>query len=156
MKFSESVLWKGVDELVLKYFRENPDRYHKVSEIKVHLLDNEPMLHMFEIMGRLAYSNGIYGKIRQGIQKWQMEGFPIISSADKGKGYIYMEFDNEKSPGLWDSKFRANQTRTDIAIGEINNDNKLLLKYLSRCKKSKLRMKLKAIAVKYKVKEKTQ
>jgi len=153
MKLDMNIFWKGVDEKLLQFFQKNPDQFHKLDDIAKHMLDNEPLLHTWEVIMRCFLQHGIKGKLLQGIQRWQNEEFPIISSNKKGQGYMYLNYDNPDAARYWDSKLKANKTRREITKGERENDGKNLIAYRKKCHSAKLRQELEMVAIKYRIKK---
>ena len=152
MKIELSVLWKGIKELVYKDFTENPGTYLKMKEIRDYLLEENAMLNLWPVVMKLAHGGGINEKIRFSIQDLKDDGVTILTSDKRGQGYIYLPYDDPNAAKYFDSKFRANRTRRDIARLEKENDRELFGSYLEHCTISPIRNQLKQVAIKHRVK----
>jgi hypothetical protein len=91
--------------------------------------------------------------IATSIHAWREAGHIIVSSAEKGKGYVYIDPNDPNSPEYWDSKMRANEKeRTQIPISEKALDEQLFIATYRNCQSPEIKSELEGIAIAHGIK----
>lgn len=152
----DMLLWsRSIKLTTFELLHNNKNQFFTVKDIKFQLLKTQKWLRDIDCVKWLAFSDGLTGKITSSIHNLKTDGHPIVSSSEKGKGYSYLDPNNERTPEDWDSKFLANESeREQIPKTERALDTELFLKCFENCTNPSIRKELEKIAIKYKIKKK--
>jgi len=137
---------EGIKTSVLEILANNRGQFFTVKQMKDKIMIDRPFVYDFRCMLYLAFGGGLVGKITSSIHQLRIEGYPIVSSAEFGKGYCYINPNDYMSPDYWDSKFLANEKREDIPKTERKIDQVLFVQCLEKCEKPELRKRMVVVA----------
>ena len=137
---------EGIKTSVLEILANNRGQFFTVKQMKDKIMADRPFIYDFRCMLYLAFGGGLVGKITSSIHQLRIDGYPIVSSAEFGKGYCYINPNDYMSPDYWDSKFLANEKREDIPKTERKIDQVLFVQCLEKCDKPELRKRLVLVA----------
>ena len=151
-KIKPSLFKNGIKTCVLELLASNKGQFFTIKKIRENIMEKRPFIYDYRCILFLAFSGGIVGKITASIHNLREDGYPIVSSAEFGKGYAMIDPDDYMSPDYWDSKFLANEKREDIPKTERLVDERLFIQCLEKCTNPTIRQKLKVIAETHKVK----
>ena len=151
---SDTLLWnKSIKMVTFELLNNNKNQFFTVTQIKEKILTTQKWLRDIDCVKWLAFSNGLDGKITQSIHSLKEDGHYIVSSDKKGKGYTYLNPNNENTPNDWDSKFNANETeREQIPKTERLLDRELFIKCFMQTTDVKIRNDMQKIAIKHRIK----
>lgn len=153
----ETVLWsRSIKMTTYEKLHTNQNQFYTVGEIKEGLVKTQKWLKDIDCVKWLAFSNGLDGKIMQSIHSLKEDGHFIVSSDEHGKGYSYLDPNNDNTPNAWDSMFFANEKREDVPKVEKDMIKELFKKSIEQCTNPKVRNQMIKIAIKYRIKKENE
>lgn len=147
-KVDRRLLIAGTKQELLDLLQTNKGKYFTLNDMVKHAREKHYWLWDSRAQNWLAWNNGIKGLITSFVHSWRRDGHTIVSSATKGRGYVYIDPNDPNSPRFWNSKFIANEKyREQIPISERKVDIELFKVTYRECESPQLKMELQKVAV---------
>lgn len=147
-KVDRRVLIEALKQEILNLLQNNKGKYFTLEQMTEHAKRNFHWLWDLRAVGWLAWEHGVKGLISTSIHAWRGQGHIIVSSAEKGKGYVYIDPNDSNSPEYWDSKFLANESqRQQIPQSERDLDIELFRATYRNCENASLKQELEKVAI---------
>lgn len=145
---------EGIKSVVLDFLKDNRGQFKTLDEITRELKQTQGFLRDIYVVSWLAMEHGLKGEIVNALHHWRGEGHPIISSDEKGKGYVLCDPNDSRTPDYWDSKFRANETqREQIPKTERETDKQLFIWCIQHCEDAGTRNLMIKVALRHGIRE---
>jgi len=151
-RVDRNILVEATKREILDLLRNNKGQYFTLDKMVEHAKEKFPWLWDARAIIWLAWESGVKGLIMTSIHAWREEGHIIVSSSEKGKGYVYIDPNDSNSPEYWDSKFRANENvREQIPQSEKLVDIELFRATYRTCESPSIKRELEEIAIRHNI-----
>lgn len=145
-KIKKGLFREGIKASVLELLVNNKGQFFTIKQIRERIMKERPFIFDIRCLVYLGLGHGLYGSIGSSIHSLREKGHFIVSSAEHGKGYCYINPNDYMSPDYWDSKFLANEKREDIPKVERKTDEFLFQQCLAKCDSPEIRKRMRVVA----------
>lgn len=147
-RVDRNVLVEATKQEILALLQNNKGQYFTLEQLTEHAKRKFHWLWDTRAIVWLAWENGVKGLIMNSIHAWREAGHTIVSSVEKGKGYVYIDPNDPNTAEYWDSKLRANEKyREQTPISERAMDEELFRATYRNCENPQMKSELEKVAL---------